>query len=110
VEVTPVVIEMGPVIGVTISVAVAAAMKDRRRAKTTTPEHRRSAEATAVNRTASEPAAMKCRAAASEASTMKRRAAAPKTSTVKSAATKTAAAAVAAMLNLGRQSVGCVFC
>ena len=67
-EVTPV-MEVRPVVGVTVSVAIAAAMEDTGRTKTATPKDGRSAKAATVDRhpTASEPAAVKRRAAASEA-------------------------------------------
>ena len=119
-EVTPVVMEMRPVIGVPISVAVTAAMKDRRRAKATTAERRRGAKAAAMDRyaTASEPAATERGTAAPEATAMKP--AAPKTTAVKSATAAaeaaastapetTTAAAATAKADVRRQPVGCKF-
>jgi hypothetical protein len=117
-EVTPVVIEMGPVIGVPVCVAIAAAMKDRRRAKTTTAEYGRCTKAATMDRnaTASEPATMERGTAAPESTAMKPAAAettAVKASTAAAEATASTtaetAAAVAAMLNLGRQPIGCKF-
>ena len=66
-EVTPV-MEEGPVVGVTVSVAITAAI-DTGRTKTATPKDGRCAEAAPVDRhpTAPEPAAAKRRAAASKA-------------------------------------------
>jgi hypothetical protein len=91
--------EVGPMEGVTMCEAVSAAMEDGRRAKTATVDR---------HPTTSEPTAVKGRAATAEAAAMKCRSAAAET-TAATAAAETAAAR-AAMLNLGRQSVGCVFC
>jgi hypothetical protein len=105
-EVTPVVIEMGPVVGVAVTVAIAAAMKDARRTKTAAAEHGRGAKAATMDRnaTASEPATMKRGTAASETSAVKSAAAETTAST-----TPAEAATTAAMLNLGRETIGCVF-
>jgi hypothetical protein len=113
-EVTPVVIEMGPVIRVTISVAITAATVDRRCAKTATAENVSSAKTAAVDceTAAPESAAVKCRAAAAEtamaaASAETATAAASKASaaTAKAAATM----ATATVPNFGRQPIGNVF-
>lgn len=102
---------------VTMCEAVAAAMEDRRRTKTATVDrHPTTSESTAVNGRAAtaETAAMKCRSAAAEATAMKAaataatEAAAMETTTAATTA-KAAAAHPTAVLNLGRQSVGCVF-
>ena len=87
-EVTPVVMEMRPVVGMTISIAMAAAMEHPRRAITAATEHRRGTKAAAVDRAASEPAAAEATA---------------------STATETTTTA-AAMLDFCRQPVGCKFC
>ena len=113
-EVTPMVIEVGPVVSVTVSVTVAAAMEDRRRAKTTTAEHRPCTEAAAAESSAAaaETTAVKCRAAAAEAAAMKRRSATAEAAAMETAATtaaKTATAHPTATLYLDRQTVGCVF-
>ena len=104
-----------PVERVTMYEAVSAAMKDGAPTKTATVDrHPTASETTAVKGRAAtaETAAMKRRSAAAEA------AAAAKTTTMETAAAATkaatatateTAAAVAAMLNLGRQSVGCKF-
>ena len=112
-EVTPVVMEMRPVIGVTISVAIAAAMEDARRAITAATEHRRGTKAAAVDRTASEPAAMERSTAAPEPTAMKPATAEATTAAAKTAAsttTETTAAAMTAVADFGRQIVGCKFC
>ena len=103
-----------PVERVTMYEAVSAAMKDGPPTKTATVDrHPTASETTAVKGRAAtaETAAMKRRSAAAEAAaasetTAMETAAAAKTTAA--TATKTAAA-VAAMLNLGRQSVGCKF-
>ena len=92
-EVTPVVMEMRPVVGMTISIAMAAAMEDPRRAITAATEHRRGTKAAAVDRTASEPAAMERSPAAPEPT-------APETTTT---------AAMTAEADFSRQPVGCKF-
>ena len=105
-EVTPVVVEMGPMIGVAVCVAIAAAMEDGRGAKAATMDRNATAsEPTTVERRTAAPEAAAMNPAAAEATAVKSAAAKATAST----ATKTAAA-VAAMLNLGRQSIGCVFC
>jgi hypothetical protein len=108
-EVTPVVVEVGPVVSVTVSVTVAAAMEDRRRAKATTAEHRPCTEAAAMNGSAPETATTECSAATAEATAME-----TGTTTAEAAATtaaaKTATAHPAAALHLDRQTVDCVFC
>jgi hypothetical protein len=87
-EVTPMVVEMRPVVGVTIAVAITAAMEHGSRAVVaSTAEHGRRAKTAAVKR----------RAAASEAATSK------------AAATAAETAAVAAVTNFGRQPVGGMF-
>ena len=112
-EVTPVVMEMRPVIGVTISVAIAAAMEDARRAITAATEHRRGTKAAAVDRTTSEPAAMERSPAAPEPTAMKP--AAAETTASAEAATPTApettttAATMTAEADFSRQPVGCKF-
>jgi len=111
-EMTPVV-EVGPVIGVTISVAIAAAMEDRRGAKTAAAEDGCSAKAATVEGSpaASESAAVKCATARDDA--------APKP-TMASAAVEAAAAArtattatmatMATASNFCRQAIGREFC
>jgi hypothetical protein len=116
VEVAPVV-EVRPVERVTMYEAVSAAMKDGRRTKTATVDrHPTASEPTAMKGRAAtaEPAAMKCRSAAAEATAMETAAA---TTTTEAAAMETTAATAeaaaahpTAVLNLGRQSVGCEFC
>jgi hypothetical protein len=104
VKVMPV-IEMRPVIGVTVSVAQA-----------TAAEHRRGAKAAAMKAAASESAAVKRSTAAPETTAMK-------TTTMESAATESAATAAkstasataesttaAAMPDFGRHITGCKFC
>jgi hypothetical protein len=117
-EVTPVVMEMRPVVGVAISVAMAAAMEDPRRTITATPEHRRGTKATAVNCAASEPAAVKRSPAAPEPTAVKATTAATEAAAMKATATTAEAAAstapetataAAAMLDFSRQPVGCKF-
>ncbi|WP_349253253.1 hypothetical protein [Bradyrhizobium sp. CB3481] len=108
-EVTSVVMEIGPVVGMTIAIkrptyAITAATIDRRGAKA----------AAAVNRkpAASEPAAMECGAAASESTAVKSAATATKTTaTVEASATTAEAAttAAAAMTHFGRKAIGCKF-
>lgn len=96
---------------VTMCEAVAAAMEDRRRTKTATVDrHPTTSESVAVNGRAAtaETAAMKCRSAAAEATAMKAAATAA-TEAAAATAAKAAAAHPTAVLNLGRQSVGCVF-
>ena len=107
-------VEVRPVERVTMHEAVSAAMKDGAPTKPATVDrHPTASETTAVKGRAAtaETAAMKRRSAASEAAAMEAAAAAAaKTTTVETAATAAeTAAAVAAMLNLGRQSVGCKF-
>jgi len=94
--------------------AVSAAMEGGRRTKTATVDR---------NAAASEPATAERRPAAPESATMERRTTAPESTAMKPAAAETTAtaakatastaaetaAAGAAMLNLGRQSVGCKF-
>ena len=84
------VVEVRPVIDVADSVAHAAAAEDRRAAKAATVDR---------NTTASEPATMERGTAASESTAMK-----------PAAAETTAAAAMTAMPDFGRQIVGCKFC
>ncbi|MCK1514617.1 hypothetical protein IVB22_18985 [Bradyrhizobium sp. 190] len=108
--------EVRPVERVTMCEAVSAAMEDGRRTKTATVDrHPTTSETTAVKGRAAtaEAAAMERGTAASESTAMKP--AAAETTTAAAAETTAAtaaetAAATAAMLNLGRQSVGCVFC
>jgi hypothetical protein len=116
-EVTPVVIEMGPVVGVTISVAITATAINRRCAKTTAAENGSCAKAATVDRdpTASESAAVKCRAAATE--TTRHAASAEPAWNATTAETATAASAKSttstrctAVLNLDRQVVRYQFC
>jgi len=94
-EVAPV-MEEGPVVGVTVSVAITAAI-DTGCTKTATPKDGRCAEAAPVDRhpTAPEPAAAKRRAAASKA-------------TASTAAKTAATTATAAVPDFGRQPIGCV--
>lgn len=127
-EVTPVVMEMRPVVGMTISIAMAAAMEHPRRAITAATEHRRGTKAAAMDRAASEPAAVERSPAAPESAAMKP--AAAETTAVKAATATAEAAAVkatpaaaeatastatetttaaAAMLDFCRQPVGCKF-
>jgi hypothetical protein len=86
--------------------AVSAAMEDGRRTKAATVDRQP---------TASKPAAVKGRSAAAEATAMETAAATTAKAAAGETATATAAAAEAtadhraALLNLGRQSVGCVF-
>lgn len=101
------VIEVRPVVSVTVSVTVAAAMEDRRRAKATTAEHRPCTEAAAAETTA-----VKCRAAAAEAAAMKCCSATAEAAAMEPATTtaaKTATAHPTTALYLDRQAVGCVF-
>ncbi|MDE5456801.1 hypothetical protein GWE18_29040 [Bradyrhizobium sp. CSA112] len=111
-------VEVRPVERVTMCEAMSAAMEDRRRTKTATVDrHPTTSEPTAVKGCAAtaEAAAMKCRSAAAEAAAMETTAAtAAETSaaaetTTAAAAAETTAAHSAAVLNLGRQVVGCVF-
>ena len=94
-EVTPVVMEMRPVIGVAIAVAHAAAAEHGRGAKAATMDR---------NATASEPATMKRGTAASESTAVKPAAAEATAST-----TMETAAAMTAVPDFGRQIVGCKF-
>jgi hypothetical protein len=106
-EVTSVVIKIGPVVGVTIAIegptyAIAAATIDRRGAKA----------AAAVNRkpAASEPAAMEGGPATSEATPVKSAAAETTASTTtEAAASATAHATTAAVAHFGRKTIGCIF-
>jgi acyl dehydratase len=94
-EVTPMVREVGAVIGVTIAVAIPAALVDAGRAKTATPKDGRRAKASTMDRhpATSEAAAMKAAAAKASAAT----------------AAKTAATmATATVPNFGRQPIGCI--
>jgi hypothetical protein len=93
------VVEVRPVIDVAISVAHAAATKDRRGAK---------AAAMNCKATASEPAAMERSTAAPESAAVKAAATAAKT-TASTTAKTTTAAAMTAMPDFGRQIVGCKF-
>lgn len=111
-------VEVRPVERVTMYEAVSAAMKGGRPTKTATMDrHPAASEPTAVKGRAAttEAATMKCRPAAAEAATMETAAAtaeAARMETATAAATAkahTAAAHPTAMLNLGRQSVGCEF-
>ena len=92
-EVTPV-MEEGPVVGVTVSVAITAAI-DTGCTKTATPKDGRCAEAAPVYRhpTAPEPAAVKPAASKATASTAAKTAATTTTATVP---------------DFGRQPIGCV--
>ncbi|WP_213289861.1 hypothetical protein [Bradyrhizobium sp. sGM-13] len=119
-EVTPVVevpmVEVWAMKRVTMYEAVSAAMEDGCRTKAATVDRQP---------TASEPAAVKGRAATAEAAAMKGRSAAAEATAMETAAATTAKAAAgetataaaaeatadhrAALLNLGRQSVGCIF-
>ena len=90
-----------PVERVTMYEAVSAAMEDGRRTKTATVDR---------HPTTSETTAVKGRATTAETAATKRRSAASEATAMETAAAAKATAAVAAMLNLGRQSVGCVFC
>jgi hypothetical protein len=113
-EVTPVVVEVWPVIGVTVAVAIPAAMVDAGRTKAATAINGRSAKAATVDRhpTAPEAAAVKRRAAASKSTAMKT-AAAETSAAASKAATATAAKTAATMAtatvpNFGRQPIGCI--
>jgi len=99
-EVAPV-MEEGPVVGVTVSVAITAAI-DTGCTKTATPKDGRCAEAAPVDRhpTAPEPAAAKRRAAASKSAASK--------ATASAAAKNAATTATAAVPDFGRQPIGCV--
>lgn len=102
--------DVRPVVGVTMYESVSAAVEDGRRTKTATVDrHPTTPEATAVESRAAtaEATAMKCRSAAAEAAAMKT--AAAETSAAATTTTKTATAHPTAVLNLGRQSVRCVF-
>ena len=105
-EVTPV-MEEGPVVGVTVSVAITAAI-DTGCTKTATPKDGRSTKTSTVDRhpTAPEPAAAKRRAAASKSAAVK-----PATSkaTASTAAKPAATTATATVPDFGRQPIGCVF-
>ena len=105
-EVTPV-MEEGLVVGVTVSVAITAAI-DTGCTKTATPKDGRSAKTSTVDRhpTAPEPAAAKRRAAASKSAAVK-----PATSkaTASTAAKPAATTATATVPDFGRQPIGCVF-
>jgi hypothetical protein len=131
-EVTPVMMEVRPVIGVTVAVAITAAMVDAGRAKTASAINGRSAKAATVDRhpAAPEAATVERPAAAPETAAMERRAAAPESAAVKAAAAKTSSAtatetttaaateastaaatktaATAAVLNFDRQPIGCM--
>jgi septal ring-binding cell division protein DamX len=121
--------EVGPMEGVrsvervTMYEAVSAAMEYGRRTKAATVDrHPTTSETAAVKGRAAtaEAAAMKCRSAAAETTAaVKRRAAAPESAAMEAAATKTSAATTAktatataaptrAVLDFGRQSIGCV--
>jgi septal ring-binding cell division protein DamX len=114
VEVTPIekrpMEKVRPVERVTMYEAGAAAMEDGRCTKTAVVDrHPTAPEPTAVKGRAAtaEAAAMKCRSAAAEAAAMETAATAVEATTATAA--KTAAAHPTAVLNLGRQSVGCKF-
>ena len=120
-EVTPVMMEVRPVVGVTVAVAITAAMVDAGRTKTASAIDGRSAKAAMVDRHAAapEPAAVKRRAAAPETAAVERRATAPEAAAAKASsatATKTSATAAkaaapvatATVLNFGRQPIGCI--
>jgi hypothetical protein len=92
------VVEVGPVIDVTISVAHAAATEDRRGAKAATMDR---------NAATSEPAAMERSTAAPESAAMKTAAAAAKAAA--STTAKPTTAAMTAMPDFGRQIVDCKF-
>jgi hypothetical protein len=109
--------DVRPVERVTMCEAVSAAMEDGCRTKTAAVDrHPTTSEPTAMKGRAAtaEAATMKCRPAAAEATAMETAAAtAAKPATMETtAATATAAKTTdhpTAVLNLGRQSVGCVF-
>jgi hypothetical protein len=125
-EVTPVMMEVRPVVGVTVAVAITAAMVDRGGTKTASAIDGRSAKAAMVDRHAAapEPAAVKRRAAASKTAAVERRATASEAAAVKAAAAKASSAtatktsataakaaapvATATVLNFGRQPIGCI--
>jgi hypothetical protein len=101
-------VEVRPVERGTMYEAVSAAMKNGPPTKTATVDrHPTASETTAVKGRAAtaETAAMKGRSTAAEATSMETAAAAETTATTAAEP----AAAVATMLNLGRQSVGCKF-
>ncbi len=117
--------EEGPVVRVTVSGKVAATIEGGSHTITAAAEHRRRTKAATVDRHPStpEPTAAKRRAATAEAATMKRRTAAAEAAAMETAAATAAAEATAAstatettaaahptaVLNLGRQSIGCKF-
>jgi hypothetical protein len=103
--------DVRPVERVTMYEAMSAAMEDGRRTKTSTVDrHPTTSEPTAVKGRAAtaEAAAMKCRTAAAEATAMET-AAATAAETTAATTTETAAAHPTAVLNLGSQSIGCIF-
>ncbi|QHO72922.1 hypothetical protein ACH79_10030 [Bradyrhizobium sp. CCBAU 051011] len=103
--------DVRPVERVTMYEAMSAAMEDGRRTKTSTVDrHPTTSEPTAVKGRAAtaEAAAMKRRSAAAEATAMET-AAATAAETTAATATETAAAHPTAVLNLGSQSIGCIF-
>ncbi len=122
-EVTPVMMEVRPVIGVTVAVAITAAMVDAGRTKTASAINGRSAKAATVDRhpAAPESTAVERPAATPESAAVERPAAAPETAAVKAAAAKTSSAtatktttaaateaSTAAVLNFDRQPIGCM--
>ena len=104
--------DVRPVERVTMYEAMSAAMEDGRRTKTSTVDrHPTTSEPTAVKGRAAtaEAAAMKCRTAAAEATAMETAAATAAAEATAATATETAAAHPTAVLNLGSQSIGCIF-